>query len=170
MKKSLQFLAYPLQSRTSRLLLGLLSATLLAPLLLLNGPAISQPAVPPLVGLWIDHTGRGAVEIKSCGASLCGHIAWLKEPNQPNGKPLVDKKGRPVCGLQIIGEVKRKADGSWDEGWIYDPEQDEQFSVELKLKGPDSLQVLGYLGVKLLGETYVWKRAPDTQPRCKTQA
>lgn len=127
-------------------------------------PAASQP--PSLVGVWIDHTGRGAVEITSCGNSLCGHIAWLKEPNQPNGKPLVDKKGRPVCGLQIIGEVKKKADGSWDDGWIYDPEEDEQFSVELKIKGDGNLQVLGYLGVKLLGETYVWTRAPASQPRC----
>ena len=127
-------------------------------------PAISQP--PPLVGLWIDHTGRGAVEISSCGSSLCGHIAWLKEPNQSNGKPVVDKKGRPVCGLQIIGEMKKKSDGSWDDGWIYDPEEDEQFTVELKMKPDGNLQVLGYLGVKMLGETYVWKRAPASQARC----
>lgn len=128
-------------------------------------PAASQP--PPLVGLWIDHTGRGAVEITTCGNSLCGHIAWLKDPNQANGKPLVDKKGRPVCGLQIIGEVKKKADGSWDDGWIYDPDEDEQFSVELKMKPDGTLQVLGYLGVKMLGETFVWKRASATQSRCQ---
>lgn len=128
-------------------------------------PAASQPS--PMVGVWIDHTGRGAVEITSCGASLCGHIAWLKDANQPNGKPLVDKKGRPVCGLQVIGEVKKKADGSWDDGWIYDPDEDEQFSVELKMKPDGNLQVLGYLGVKMLGETFVWKRAPTSQARCQ---
>lgn len=128
-------------------------------------PAASQPS--PMVGLWIDHTGRGAVEITSCGNSLCGHIAWLKDPNQPNGKPLVDKKGRPVCGLQIIGDMKKKADGSWDDGWIYDPEEDEQFSVELKMKPDGNLQVLGYLGVKMLGETFVWKRAQASQARCQ---
>ncbi len=133
----------------------------------LAGRAQAQPAVPPLVGLWIDHTGRGAVEITSCGGSLCGHIAWLKDPNQANGKPMVDYKGRPLCGLQIIGDMKLKSDGSWDDGWIYDPERDEQFSVELRLKAKDQLQVHGYLGIKLMGETYQWQRAPATQARCK---
>lgn len=127
--------------------------------------AFAQPAVP-LVGVWIDHTGRGAVEISQCGGSLCGHIAWLKEPNQPNGSPVVDTKGRPVCGLQIIGEMKKMSDGSWDNGWIYDPEKDEKFTVELRMKSADVLQVHGYLGMKMLGETYVWKRAPTSQARC----
>lgn len=167
MKNPLQLQKYSRLARTSSALVLTLASGLLFALMLIGSPAVSQPPMADVAGLWIDHTGRGAVEIKPCGANLCGHIAWLKEPNQPNGKPLVDKKGRPVCGLQIIGEVKRQSDGSWDGGWIYDPEEDEQYSVELKLRSPDSLQVLGYLGVKLLGETYVWKRAPQAQERCK---
>jgi len=164
MRKFLQILTFKPFAAGARVALAALTLGLLGTVPFTK-PAISQPP-SPLVGVWIDHTGRGAVEISACGNSLCGHIAWLKEPNQPNGKPLVDKKGRPVCGLQIIGEVKRKADGTWDEGWIYDPEEDEQYSVELKMKSPDTLQVLGYLGVKLLGETYEWKRAPNSQSRC----
>lgn len=166
MKNPLQVLKHSARARAVAMALALAPA-LLAASLLTGAPAASQPPLSDVVGLWIDHTGRGAVEIKPCGATLCGHIAWLKDPNQPNGKPLVDKKGRPVCGLQIIGEVKRQSDGSWDGGWIYDPEEDEQYSVELKLKSADSLQVLGYLGVKLLGETYVWTRATQAQQRCK---
>lgn len=130
----------------------------------LRTDAHAQPAA--LTGLWIDHTGRGAVEISQCGGSLCGHIAWLKEPTKRDGTPVVDSKGRPVCGLQIIGEMKRMSDGSWDNGWIYDPEKDEKFTVELRLKSADTLQVHGYLGMKMLGETYVWRRAPASQPRC----
>ena len=163
MNKLLQPLALKALPRSRRVLAA---AAIAIPAAIVGlKPAVSQ--TPPLVGLWIDHTGRGAVEIKPCGNSLCGHIAWLKEPNQPNGKPLVDKKGRPVCGLQIIGDMKQKQDGSWDDGWIYDPEEDEQFTVELKMKPDGTLQVLGYLGVKLLGETYVWKRAPASQARCQ---
>lgn len=165
MSKPLQMLTFKSVSRSIRIAAAI---ALAAPAAFIGlAAAQSQPPPSPLLGLWIDHTGRGAVEISACGNSLCGHIAWLKDPNQPNGKPLVDKKGRPVCGLQIIGEVKRKADGSWDDGWIYDPEEDEQFSVELKMKGDGNLQVLGYLGVKLLGETFVWTRAPASQARCQ---
>ena len=34
------------------------------------------------------------------------------------------------------------------------------------MKGKDQLQVLGYLGVKFLSETYMWKRAPATLVSC----
>lgn len=163
MIKPLQKLKFKSLSGSARMVVALALALPAAAVGL--KPAASQP--PQLVGLWIDHTGRGAVDITNCGSSLCGHIAWLKDPNQPNGKPVVDKKGRPVCGLQIIGDVKKKADGSWDDGWIYDPEEDEQFSVELKMKPDGTLQVLGYLGVKMLGETFVWKRAQASQARCQ---
>lgn len=125
-------------------------------------------------GLWIDHTGRGAVEIAPCGTALCGRIVWLKEPNDKAGKPLVDilnedvgKRGKPICGLQIIGGLKPQTDGSWDEGWIYDPEQGERFDVELRLLAGDVLQVKGYKSLKFLSETFQWKRAKEPPgPRC----
>ncbi len=69
----------------------------------------------------------------------------------------------------MLGEVKRMPDGTWDKGWIYDPEQGESFDVELRLTGPDMLQVKGYKGLKFLSETYRWKRlATAPTPRCAT--
>lgn len=130
-------------------------------------------AAPSIEGLWIDHTGRGAVVVERCKDRMCGRIVWLQEPNGKDGRPLTDglnpdraKRGQPICGLQIIGGLKSLPGGVWDEGWIYDPEKGERFDVELRLKGPDTLQVTGYLGIKLLSETYLWKRAAPTAPRC----
>lgn len=129
----------------------------------------AQAAVPPgPVGLWIDHTGRGAVEISQCGTDLCGRIVWLKDPHDKQGRPLVDAlnedkrmRDRPICGLQIIGGLKLQRDGSWDNGWIYDPEQGESFDVEVRMRGTDGLQVKGYKGLKFLSETFQWKRAAN---------
>ena len=37
-------------------------------------------------GVWIDHTGRGAVEITECnGNKLCGHVAWVKDCQEHGG-------------------------------------------------------------------------------------
>ena len=139
------------------------------------GPALAQaPGAVGPVGLWIDHTGRGAVEIATCGSNLCGRIVWLQSPIGDDGKPLVDelnqdraKRGKPICGLQIIGGLKRQPDGTWDEGWIYDPEQGQSFDVELTMLRSGQLQVKGYKGFKFLSQTFQWRRADATPgPRC----
>ena len=137
-------------------------------------PTVAPPAEPPgPVGIWIDHTGRGAVEIRPCQNNLCAYIVWLRDPNDKQGQPLRDGRNgdkalrnRTICGLQIMGDLKLQRDGAWDEGWIYDPEKGESFSVELRMRGPEDLQVKGYKGLKFLSETFGWKRAPVVPPRC----
>lgn len=106
-------------------------------------------------GVWLDHTGRGAVEIATCGDALCGRLIWLKD--ESNGK---------ACGTRIIGDVKAVAGGKWDGGWIYDPDEGAKYSVEITPIGADKLKVMGYLGSKLLSETMIWKRAPADLKRC----
>jgi len=124
-------------------------------------------------GVWLDDTGEGAIEIAPCAEAMCGRVVWLKSPLDKSGKPLIDgnnpdarQRSRPICGLPIIGGLKRQRDGSWDAGWIYDPKQGKQFDVELRLRAQDTLQVTGYLGVKFLSETFIWKRAPVDLKRC----
>ena len=89
------------------------------------------------LGVWTDHTGRGAIEITECAGGLCGHIVWVK-----------DTAHKSECGSQIIGDAKRTSTGAWDGGWIYDPERKARFSVELKPMGSDKLRVMGYQGSK----------------------
>jgi|LNFM01.1.fsa_nt_gb uncharacterized protein (DUF2147 family) len=107
------------------------------------------------VGTWIDHTGRGAVEIAECGGGLCGHVVWLK-----------DAKNAKACRDQIIGNVKLVGSNTWDRGWIVDPDDNARYSVELKPVGQDKLRVTGYMGSKLFSETMMWKRAPADLKRC----
>ena len=135
--------------------------------------AMAQGAVA-LGGIWLDDEGKGGIEIKGCGAELCGNIVWLKQPLSPEGKPWTDKlnsdaakRERPVCGLQVIGGLKKDSDTHWKDGWVYDPEEGKQFNLELTLKDPNTLTVVGYAGIKLLSETLTWKRMPNDTPRCK---
>ena len=131
-----------------------------------------------LVGVWLDHTGRGAVEVSVCGEKqrLCGRIVWLQDPNDKNGQPFVDGnnprralRGQPICGLQIIGNLRHVGRGVWDYGWIYDPEKGERYDVELRRRG-DRLRVLGYAGLKMLSETMYWTRAPEELQYCAAPA
>lgn len=106
-------------------------------------------------GVWINDTGRGAVEIKNCGKALCGHVVWVKDPN--------DTKG---CGKQIIGDAQSVGGGVWDNGWVYSPEKRKNFDVELTPLKNGTLQVVGYMGTKLFSKTMIWTRAPADLQRC----
>lgn len=135
-------------------------------------PTHAQSA-PAEAGLWYDDTGRGAVEIVPCGAKLCGRIAWLKSEVNDEGKPLVDRynpnparRTTPICGLQVVGDVQKLSDGTWDQGWIYDPKTGSSYNVAMNLMAPGQLKITGYKGIKLLSKSFMWTRAPDDLPRC----
>lgn len=117
--------------------------------------AVAAHADESPLGLWIDHTGRGGIEISDCDGKLCGHVAWLQDAG--NGDQ---------CGKQIIGDVKSIGKKKWDKGWIYDPDRDSKFDVELTLLDADKLKVMGYAGTKWLSETHTWKRAPADIQKC----
>ena len=117
-------------------------------------------AAADVTGTWLDHTGQGAVEIRPCGETMCGRVVWLKNPMHKS------RSGRPICGAQILGNLHRGDPNTWSSGWIYNPEDEERFSAEIKLENDNTLLVTGYLGIKLLGETFTWKRAPADLKRC----
>jgi uncharacterized protein (DUF2147 family) len=106
------------------------------------------------LGVWIDHTGRGAVEITKCGEALCGKVVWV-----------ADAKNSKGCGLEILGDVKPMGDGTFDEGWIYDPDKDAKYDVEIVPQG-NKLKIVGYAGVKLFSQTFTWTKAPADLQRC----
>lgn len=160
----------PRRARTIHPVLVLISALGLA------GSAAAG-GVPKEVGIWYDDTGKGAVRIEQCESKLCGKIYWLKDTVNAEGKPLIDRhnpnesqRTRPICGLQVFGGVANMGDGEWDTGWIYDPKEGKSYSVAMKLEGPDTLKVTGYLVMKLMGRTLTWTRAPADLPSCSANA
>ena len=101
-------------------------------------------------GVWLDHNGRGAVEIGPCadGNGLCGYVVHVKDPANA---------GR--CGLQILGNVTQGG------GWIYSPERKRKYPVSLKRLSGDNLRVVGNAG-SMFSRTFTWNRAPDNVTRC----
>lgn len=134
-------------------------------------------AARPEIGVWFDSSGDGAVEIYICEDNpnrLCGRIVWLKDPLNAQGVPKHDRynpkpehQGRPICGLPVLGNLGLMRDGSFDGGWIYDPKAGKSYSAALSMKAPDALTVTGYLGVKMLGQSFTWTKAPGDLPRCE---
>ncbi len=120
-------------------------------------PAVvgSASAATDPVGIWMNDTGRGAVEIKPCGDTLCGNVVWVKSASDADG-----------CGKQIIGNVAAVGGGRWDNGWIYSPERGRKYDVELTPLANGNLKVVGYAGMKFLSKTMIWKPAPHDLQLC----
>jgi uncharacterized protein (DUF2147 family) len=118
-------------------------------------------AGPSPIGVWMDQTGRGAVEIIDCGGKLCGHIVWVKDAKHNDG-----------CNFQIIGDVKPVGANRWDKGWIVDPERDpkRRYDVEITPVGEQKLKVVGYMGSKFFSESMTWTRAPADLKKCSEVA
>lgn len=135
---------------------GLRSAALAAALLA-AGPAL---AAGDPTGVWVNDTGRGAIEIKDCGGKLCGHVVWVKDASDASG-----------CGRQIIGDLASSGGGAWggDDAWIYSPEKKKKYNVEVTPLEDGTLKVKGYAGISFLSKTMIWTKAPDDLVRCSTQ-
>jgi uncharacterized protein (DUF2147 family) len=127
----------------------------LAPVAIGSASAGTSP-----VGIWMNDTGRGAVEIKECGNALCGNVVWVKSSADADG-----------CGKPILGNVVSVGGGRWDNGWIFSPERGRKYDVELTPLSSGKLKVVGYAGMKFLSKTMIWTPAPaDLQLCTGTQA
>jgi uncharacterized protein (DUF2147 family) len=141
----------------------------IALLLLPCSTALAQ--APPdagdrLIGVWEPSHGKARVKIEKIGAKYYGKIVWLREPNDPNtGQPKVDKNNPdeslrtvPLRGYRLLKDFSYGGNEEWSEGTIYDPENGNTYSCVITLKDANTLDIRGYIGVKALGRTDVWKR------------
>lgn len=117
-----------------------------------------------IVGVWLNSTGKGQIQIYKQGNKYYGKLIWLKEPNDEKGKPRLDAnnpndelKTKPLLGLIILRDFKHD-DDEWKGGRIYDPQNGKDYKCFMKLKDNKTLNVRGYIGISLLGRTEVWTR------------
>ena len=139
----------------------------LAALALAAFPALfeAKAAASPY-GLWLTEKKGVVVDVYQCeGDALCARTVWLKNMTHDDGAPRLDAKNPDValrdrhwCGIEVIRNVRRKGDGEWRDGKIYDPKTGETFDFDMVLQG-ETMRVRGYLGVRLLGKSETWTRA-----------
>ena len=91
-------------------------------------------------------------------------VVWLKNPTRS------PRAASRSAAPRSWATCSARPNNTWEAGWIYNPEDEERFSAEIKLKNDNTLLVTGYLGIKLLGETFTWKRATDRPGALRGQA
>ena len=93
-----------------------------------------------------------------------GKILWLKNPNDDDGNPETDKENpnEKLRSRKLINMVMMydfEFDGEkWDDGKVYDPDNGNTYSANIKMRTNDILDLRGYIGISLIGRTSSWIR------------
>jgi uncharacterized protein (DUF2147 family) len=130
-----------------------------------------RAAEPTAVGLWEqvdDNTGKPESWFKITERNGIYEGAFVKIFFKPGEDPnwVCDKcqgadQGRPVQTLTLIRGMRRNG-LSYEGGTIMDPRDGQVYRALMRLS-PDgqTLEVRGYLGISLFGQSQIWHRLPD---------
>ncbi|KFA27124.1 DUF2147 domain-containing protein [Xanthomonas vasicola] len=127
-------------------LLRPLACVLLAALPLM--PAMAA-ASSPVQGLWLTSAKDAVIAFapgSDAASSVCGRIVWDKDADTP----------KDTCGVQIA-RLDRDDNGTWRDGWAFDPRSGKRYKATLRSKGA-SLTLRAFIGAEVLGENMLFTR------------
>jgi uncharacterized protein (DUF2147 family) len=112
----------------------------LAVLTFVAASSFSEARGTGLLGTWLTEDGASKIRFETCGAAVCGRLAWLREPNdQQTGKPRIDqnnpeysKRGRPLLGMVLFSNIRPIRPLEWS-AIAYNPDDSRTNEVTLTL-------------------------------------
>lgn len=135
--------------------------------------ALAERPADPAYGYWLTENRKAIVRIEPCGTDTCGRMVWVENAIDDSGQLKRDvkntdvaKRQRPICGLELVGGLMKADEGTWQDGWLYNPRDGATYSAEIRAVSQSELEVRGYLGVSMLGKSQVWTRVGDDRGGC----
>ena len=107
-------------------------------------------------GDWRVADGEGKIRIAQCNGSMWGVVAWERDAGGRDvHNPDVSKKNRPLLGMPILLDMKKKPGVDQWEGQVYNAKDGKLYSSTITPTGPDHLEIRGcLLGFLCGGETW----------------
>jgi len=107
-------------------------------------------------GDWRVADGEGKIRIAQCNGSMWGVVAWERDAGGRDvNNPDVSKKNRPLLGMPILLDMKKKPGVDQWEGQVYNAKDGKLYSSTITPTGPDHLEIRGcLLGFLCGGETW----------------
>jgi uncharacterized protein (DUF2147 family) len=121
------------------------------------------PAQQAVAGKWDEQNGGGILELTIKDGVLYGKILHTSNKLDNNGVcKNCDgaRKNQPYVGMNIMYGFKPEGNTDvWGGGSIVDVANGRMLSAKIKAQnGGKELNVRGYIGSPMLGETKIWKR------------
>ena len=145
-------------------------------LLLAGGAALHQNAVAQaadptkapripgdeILGEWWTEDNEGRIRVTR---DKEGYYRGTTTCCEKDGKPTIDVnnpkpelRNRSTLGIVLIWKLKFE-EGEYVDGYVYNPRDGKTYRMEMKVLDKETLKIRGYMGIPLLGQTQIWKRA-----------
>jgi uncharacterized protein (DUF2147 family) len=137
---------------------------------------VTRAAAADISGTWATEGTEALIRVAPCGGgALCGSVAWLREPLDPQtGKPKLDVKNpdpaqrsKPLIGSHVFYDMRPSGADQWS-GKIYSVDDGLTVNGQLISKGPDQLRIQGCLLGICSGQDWVRSNAGARAKRGKT--
>ena len=123
----------------------------------------AQVKADDIIGVWELEDQTSKMEIYKSNGKYYGKLLYGKDVINEDGTSKKDTKNPDpqLKGQDIIGSTYIKGlvfeEDEWDDGTVYDSSSGKDWSCYIELKDGE-LHFTGYMGMKWMGQTYVYKR------------
>lgn len=112
-----------------------------------------------IIGEWWTEQKDGRIRFyKYRDGTYRGVLAWSKRPRPDTENDNPKLRSRSVVGILLMWKLHYDEEGEFEDGYVYNPEDGNVYRFDAKVLGPDKLEIHGYLGISLFGQTQVWTR------------
>lgn len=118
-----------------------------------------------ITGIWQSEGGT-YFQVYRSGKAYVAKIVGSRKHDIIRDKGNADdsQKNRNMIGKVVLHSLRYQGDGEYDQGRIYNPKNGKTYDAKASMKGPDTLEARGYIGISLLGKDETWKRvSPDAR-------
>ena len=143
-----------------RLLFSIITLMLVVP------PCIAQTTGgDKVLGVWLSEKKDARVEIFRTVNKYYGRLLWGAEMYEADGKTPLKDTQNPDVALRTRSRLNLVFitgliydDGEYTDGKLYDARSGRTYSLKMKLKSADKLEMRGFMGISLFGQTINWTR------------
>jgi uncharacterized protein (DUF2147 family) len=132
--------------------------------------ARAEPASTPygtLLGEWWTENREGRIKFVRAkdgtyrGITTCctDSPANSEDPAFDIHNPNPALRQRSTVGIIIIWKLNADERGKYVGGYVYNPRDGRTYRMKIDVVDNDTIEVRGYAGIPLFGQTQLWKRA-----------
>ncbi len=119
-----------------------------------------------ILGEWWTEGHEGRIRFRRHkSGTYMGITTWRKSMKHTEDNPLYDiynpdpkKRDRSVLGIVLIWNLTYDGGGEYSDGYVYNPRDGKTYRMNVDVVDRDTLDIRGYIGIPLLGQTQTWKR------------